>query len=77
MAEGEGRYGRLWMGIGKGKRDGMSLREAGAARVKCQSEEGASKALLGALGRQDRSGLTQDTVLCSAIHCKQVPDYNT
>lgn len=27
----------------QGRRDGMSLREAGAARVKCQSEEGASK----------------------------------
>lgn len=35
-------------GARQGRRDGMSLREAGAATVKCQSEEGASKHFLGA-----------------------------
>lgn len=39
----------------QGRRDGMSLREAGAAGVKCQSE-GASKHFLEPLEGQDRSG---------------------
>lgn len=57
---------------------GCRCEKAGAARVKCQSEEGASKHFLGALGSQDRSGL--NTIQCYAVQyndCKQVPDYNT
>lgn len=60
-------------GARQGRRDGTLLREAGAARVKCQSEEGAGKHFLGALGSRDGSGLTRH----SALQCKQAPDYNT
>lgn len=65
-------------GARQGRRDGMSLREAGAARVKCQSEEGAGKHFLEALRKQDRSSL--NTTQCYAVQyndCKQVPHYNT
>lgn len=53
----------------------MSLREAGAARVKCQSE-GAIKHFW-ELWEVRTDPALHDTVLCSAIQCKQVPDYNT
>lgn len=65
-------------GARQGRRDGMSLREAGAATVKCQVKKERASTFWELLRKQDRSSL--NTTQCYAVQyndCKQVPHYNT